>query len=46
MPNPNKGLPPGKPAPDFALTATDDTTVRLSDYRGRWVVLLFFRGTF
>jgi peroxiredoxin len=46
MPNPSKGLRSGTPAPDFALTATDGTAVRFSDYRGRWVVLLFFRGTF
>ena len=45
MPNPSKGLPPGTAAPEFTLTATDGATVRLSDYRGRWVVLLFFRGT-
>src|SRR5215469_18425854 len=37
MPNPSKGLHTGTHAPDFALTATDGTTVRLSDYRGRWV---------
>lgn len=46
MPNPNKGLPAGTPAPDFALPAPDGSTVRLGDYRGGWVVLYFDRGTF
>jgi peroxiredoxin len=45
MPNPNKGLHTGAPAPDFALAATDGRTIRLSELRGQWVVLLFFRGT-
>ncbi len=31
-------------APDFALTATGGETVRLSDFRGRKVVLVFYRG--
>jgi peroxiredoxin Q/BCP len=40
-------LPPNVPAvgsfaPDFALPADDGTTVRLSDYRGRRVVLYFY----
>jgi peroxiredoxin len=33
------------PAPDFALPDTDGSIVRLSDRRGGWVVLYFFRGT-
>jgi len=45
MPNPKKGLPAGTTAPDFALPAADGTVVRLSDFRGRWLVLLFSRGT-
>jgi cytochrome oxidase Cu insertion factor (SCO1/SenC/PrrC family) len=31
----------GEQAPDFALTALDGTTVRLSDLRGKYVVLEF-----
>jgi hypothetical protein len=45
MPNPKKGLSAGKTAPDFTLLpALSEAPVRLSDYRGQWVVLLFFRG--
>ncbi|GIV15546.1 MAG: putative peroxiredoxin bcp [Armatimonadota bacterium] len=32
----------GQPAPDFALPATDGSTVRLSDLRGKKVVLYFY----
>jgi peroxiredoxin Q/BCP len=35
-------LAPGDPAPAFALTADDGATVRLSDLRGRAVVLYFY----
>ena len=35
-------LAAGDPAPDFALTADDGSTVRLSDLRGRNVVLFFY----
>jgi peroxiredoxin len=31
-------------APDFTLVDTNDETVRLSDYRGRYVYLVFNRG--
>ncbi len=31
-------------APDFELTDTQDRTVRLSDYRGKPVVLALLRG--
>jgi peroxiredoxin Q/BCP len=36
----------GDPAPDFELPGTDDKTYRLSDYRGRKVVLAFYPGDF
>ena len=45
MPMKDKGLPPGTPAPDFALPASDGTTHHLSDLRGGWVALYFLRGT-
>jgi len=32
----------GHPAPDFELTAVDGTTIRLSDYRGKPVILNFW----
>ncbi|MCE9665469.1 peroxiredoxin [Halomonas sp. M5N1S17] len=32
----------GQPAPDFTATATGDTTVTLSDLKGRQVVLFFY----
>jgi peroxiredoxin Q/BCP len=32
----------GQPAPDFELPATNGSTVKLSDYRGRKVVLYFY----
>ncbi|GIV08861.1 MAG: peroxiredoxin [Fimbriimonadales bacterium] len=32
----------GSIAPDFCLTDQHGNTVRLSDYRGRWVVLYFY----
>lgn len=32
----------GSPAPDFALPTHDGSTVRLSDYRGKTVVLYFY----
>lgn len=32
----------GDRAPDFPLILSDGTTPRLSDYRGRWLVLYFY----
>ena len=40
--NGSSALPPGTPAPDFALRSTPDQTVKLSEFRGRPVVLAFF----
>jgi peroxiredoxin Q/BCP len=34
--------PEGEPAPDFALLADDATTLRLSELRGRKIVLYFY----
>lgn len=38
----NTGLPTGTPAPDFALPDASGQLVRLSQYRGRPVVLVFY----
>jgi peroxiredoxin len=38
----SKALQAGTPAPDFALKSTPDQTVRLSEFRGRTVVLAFY----
>ncbi|HXE58262.1 MAG TPA: peroxiredoxin [Gemmatimonadales bacterium] len=38
----NVPLPVGTPAPDFALPDARGATVRLSDFRGRTVVLVFY----
>src|ERR1041385_9026647 len=35
-------LPEGTPAPDFALKSTPDQSVKLSEFRGRPVVLVFY----
>jgi peroxiredoxin len=35
-------LGPGTPAPDFALNATPDQVLRLSELRGRPVILVFY----
>jgi peroxiredoxin len=32
----------GQPAPEFSLPATGNTEVRLADFRGRDVVLVFY----
>ncbi len=39
----------GKPAPDFETTAYMDgeiKKVKLSDFRGKWVMLYFYPGDF
>lgn len=36
----------GDPAPDFELPGTGDRTYRLSDYRGRRLILAFYPGDF
>ncbi len=39
----------GKPAPDFELSAFVDggfKNVKLSEYKGQWVVLCFYPGDF
>jgi peroxiredoxin len=33
----------GQRAPDFRLLSAEGASVSLSDYRGRWVVLVFLR---
>jgi peroxiredoxin len=38
----NRILAPGTPAPDFTLNATPDQTLRLSELRGRPVILAFY----
>jgi peroxiredoxin len=40
--NGSAALPAGTPAPDFALKSTPDQAVRLSEFRGRPVVLVFY----
>jgi peroxiredoxin len=40
----NKLITPGELAPDFELKDITGNTVRLSDFRGRPVVLSFLRG--
>jgi peroxiredoxin (alkyl hydroperoxide reductase subunit C) len=39
----------GKPAPDFELSAFFEggfKNVRLSDYKGKWIVICFYPGDF
>jgi thioredoxin-dependent peroxiredoxin len=36
----------GDSAPDFELPATGGGTVRLADFKGRWLVLAFYPGDF
>ena len=42
----SKPLSPGTPAPDFNLRAGHDKIVKLSDYRGRPVILAFYPADF
>jgi thioredoxin-dependent peroxiredoxin len=39
-------LKEGDPAPEFQLEGTGERTFRLSDYRGKGVVLVFYPGDF
>jgi peroxiredoxin len=41
-PEPNQPLPPGTVAPNFALHATPDQILQLSDLRGHQVILAFY----
>jgi hypothetical protein len=46
---PRMGVIVGKPAPDFEASAYVDggfQNVKLSDYKGKWVVLCFYPGDF
>jgi peroxiredoxin (alkyl hydroperoxide reductase subunit C) len=39
----------GKPAPDFELSAYQDggfKNIRLSDFKGKWLVVCFYPGDF
>ena len=38
----HRPLPPATSAPDFELRSTPSQTVRLSDFRGRPVILVFY----
>ncbi len=40
--SPATGITVGKKAPGFSLKKEDDSTVKLSDLKGRWVVLYFY----
>ena len=44
MPVESETVPVGSQAPDFTLTSIQGEQVKLSDYRGRNVVLIFLRG--
>lgn len=33
----------GRPAPDFTLISSEGEPISMSDYRGRWLVLVFLR---
>lgn len=37
-----KAIQPGQPAPDFSLTDIDGKNLKLSDFRGKWVLLDFW----
>lgn len=36
----------GDVAPDFQVQATNGKNVKISDYRGKWVVLFFYSKAF
>lgn len=38
----NIQLSEGQPAPEIEAQVTDDGPFRLSDFRGKWVVVYFF----
>ena len=40
----SKVITPGELAPDFELKDVEGNSIRLSDYRGRPLVLAFLRG--
>jgi peroxiredoxin Q/BCP len=40
----SKLITPGEPAPDFELNDVQGKQIRLSDFRGKPVVLYFLRG--
>jgi peroxiredoxin len=40
----SKVITPGELAPDFELKDTEDKLIRLSDFRGKPIVLSFLRG--
>jgi peroxiredoxin len=42
----HRALPAGGPAPDFALHATPDQRVSLSEFRGNPVILVFYPADF
>ncbi len=44
MPVESETVPLGSQAPDFTLTSIRGEQVKLSDYRGHKVVLVFLRG--
>ena len=44
MPIESDTVPVGSQAPDFSLTSIQGEQVKLSDYRGHKVVLVFLRG--
>jgi cytochrome oxidase Cu insertion factor (SCO1/SenC/PrrC family) len=43
-PKPQVASAVGKQAPDFALKDENGSILQLSDQRGRWVLLYFYRG--
>jgi peroxiredoxin Q/BCP len=46
VPPPKTHLKVGDPAPDFTLRTTLDTQFKLSEHRGKTVVLAFFPAAF